>query len=87
MKSFKSGSKMFAVALIFAMAFTAVGSTTTIASQSHALPAHQERAVIGGDACQFGAGFSVGLGVAGLFGCVVCAAGSLAIDVAEVIWC
>ncbi|HEX3109760.1 MAG TPA: hypothetical protein VHU41_11760 [Thermoanaerobaculia bacterium] len=78
-------SKTFAVILILAIAITAIGSTT--APQSQPLTVHQQSTIVGGNACEFGAGFSVGLGVAGLFGCVVCGVGSLAIDVAELIWC
>lgn len=78
-------SKVFAIVLMLAIAITAIGSTT--AQQSQALTVHQQSAIVGGTACEFAAGFSVGLGVAGLFGCVVCGVGSLAIDVAELALC
>lgn len=80
-------TKLFAVAMVLVMALTTMGTTMMTSSASYALPARQETAVVGGSACSFGAGASIGLGVAGLLGCFVCGAGSLAIDVAEFIWC
>ena len=84
MKKFRFLNKTFAIALIAVMAIISVASAQ---GGSHELAVAQQNAVVGATACQFGAGVAVGLGVAGLFGCVVCGVGSLVIGAVELFAC
>jgi hypothetical protein len=54
---------------------------------SHELTMPQQHAVVGGTGCDFVGGLSVGLGVAGLFGCIPCGVGSVVLGLGYVIAC
>jgi hypothetical protein len=81
----KLSSKYFAFALIAVMAVVSVASA---APMSQELSVAAQTSVVGaGAGCDFASGFAVGMGVAGLFGCVVCGGASLVISVGVLFAC
>lgn len=81
----KSRSLNWAISLLLVCTFLAAlsaGPNSTLATGP--LQTSQERLVVGegSSVCDFATGFGIGLGVGGLFGCIPCGVGGLAIDVA-----
>ena len=77
----------FVLSLALLCASIGIASGKGISTQAKALPAAQETAVVGGDACSFAHGFALGLGIAGLFGCVPCEVGALVVEAGAIIAC
>ncbi len=77
---------IFIVAMVLTVAI-ATSVSVAGASGSGILGPVQQASAVGGDACEFAGGFALGLGVAGLFGCVVCGGGALVLGAARFLMC
>ena len=62
--------------------------STTVAADSHSLSAAAENMAVGSGGCSdFLNGFTLGMGVAGLFGCIWCPGAAVASKVVEMFAC
>lgn len=76
---------VFAILLVVAMS---IMTTVTTAAKPAAITPAQEASIYGGiNWCEFGAGVSVGLGLATFGGCVACGVGSIVLDVGLLVAC
>jgi len=71
--------RFWIVCLMFAVT---IGLSANPVTHHHLLTAAQQSNLYGGsERCDFAGGLGTGLGIAGLFGCAVCAGASLAIGI------
>ena len=77
----------FVLSLALLCASIGVASGSGISTQPKTHVAAQETAVVGADGCSFAHGFALGLGIAGLFGCVPCEVGALVVEAGALIAC
>lgn len=77
---------VFAIALVVAIAILTTATTAT--ANATPMTTAQEATVYGGiNWCEFGAGVSVGLGLATFGGCIACGVGSILLDVGLLVGC
>lgn len=83
---FKRTNKISAL-LIVLLCMTVTMTNSTLVASSHTLSASAENLIVGGSCSSFADGFSVGMGIATLFGCGWCALGGIAARVAAIYIC
>jgi hypothetical protein len=83
---FKRTKRIF-VLLIVLLCMTVTMTNSTLVAGAHSLSASAENLVVGGSCSSFADGFSVGMGIATLFGCAWCPIGGIAARVAAMYLC